>query len=182
MPKLQEVLALQVKALAEATAGSTSQTANTIIIIDALDVLLGTTAGASRNTTALQVVDLCLGLRALPNVHSLVTALSGDQPFLHHSISPTPLEDEQKTCLVTMAHQARLVLQLRPLGTGRAKDVSGVIRASRGGALEEIEEEMVAAEGPISSFIGHDIATEHEWLYYIAGNGEAKVWGRGESG
>lgn len=182
VPKLQEVLALQVKTLAEATAGSASQEASTIVIVDAPDVLLGTTAGAPRNTTAFQVLELCLGLRALPNVHSLVTALSGDQPFLHHSLSPTPLEDEHKTCLITMAHQARLVLQLRPLGTGRAKDVSGVIRASQGGAWEAIEEETVAAEDPITSSVGHGIATEREWLYYIAGNGEAKVWGRGELG
>ena len=182
VPKLQEVLASQVQTLTDAAAGNASQEASTIVIIDAPDVLLGTTAGASRNTTASEVADLCLGLRALPNVHSLVIALSGDQPFLHHSKSPTPIEADQKTCLISMAHQARLVLQLRPLDTGSAKDVSGVIRASRGGAWEEIEEETWAAEGPITLSIRHGVATEREWLYYVAGNGEAKVWGRGETG
>ena len=58
-----------------------------------------------------------------------------------------------------LAHQARLVMGLRLLDTGTAKDVSGVIRVTRGPQGDDLEEK--------------------ELLYFVGGNGEVKVFERG---
>ena len=69
-----------------------------------------------------------------------------------------------------MAHQSRIAIQLRSLGTGAAKDISGVLRVSLGGAYEAEDGES-GAQAELE---------EGEWLYQIKGDGSAKVWGRGE--
>jgi elongator complex protein 6 len=56
-------------------------------------------------------------------------------------------------------------MQLRTLDTGAAKDVSGVLRISRGGGLNASEESL----------------EEREALYFIQRDGGVKVFGRGES-
>jgi elongator complex protein 6 len=66
-----------------------------------------------------------------------------------------------------MAHQSRIVVQLRSLGTGAAKDISGVLRVSAGGAHDESKEDDAAFE-------------EAEWLYQVRGDGSVRIWGRGE--
>ena len=65
-----------------------------------------------------------------------------------------------------MAHRARSVMQLRTLETGAARDVSGVLRISRGGG-------WTAEAG--------DSLDERELLYYIQRDGGLRVFGRGES-
>lgn len=56
-------------------------------------------------------------------------------------------------------------MQLRTLETGAAKDVSGVLRISRGGGLSTSEDNL----------------EEREALYYIQRDGGVTVFGRGES-
>lgn len=69
--------------------------------------------------------------------------------------------------MTTIAHQSRAVIQLRSLETGAAKDISGVLRVSAGGAHDNFEDEDSGLE-------------EGEWLYQVKGDGGVKVWGRGE--
>lgn len=57
-------------------------------------------------------------------------------------------------------------MQLRTLETGAARDVSGVLRISRGGGW------TVGTE---------DNLDEKELLYYIQRDGGVRVFGRGES-
>ncbi|KAK4890484.1 hypothetical protein LTR28_002595, partial [Elasticomyces elasticus] len=64
------------------------------------------------------------------------------------------------------AHQARWVLSVRGLDTGVAKDVSGVVRATKGGGWEE--EGEVGAGG-----------VEMEALYYVQADGGVRVFERG---
>lgn len=61
-----------------------------------------------------------------------------------------------------------MVLQLRTLDTGAAKDVSGVLRMSRGGGYDETEGE---GDGEI---------VEKEVLYFVQRDGGVRVFGRGE--
>lgn len=56
-------------------------------------------------------------------------------------------------------------MQLRTLETGAARDVSGVLRISRGGSWSVTEDSL----------------EEQELLYYIQRDGGVKVFGRGES-
>jgi elongator complex protein 6 len=58
------------------------------------------------------------------------------------------------------------VMQLRTLETGAARDVSGVLRISRGGGWTDE---------------AGDSLDERELLYYIQRDGGLRVFGRGES-
>lgn len=77
----------------------------------------------------------------------------------------TPIETEHAALAIGLAHRARSVLQLRTLETGAAKDVSGVLRISRGGGLSTSDDNL----------------EEREALYYIQRDGGVTVFGRGES-
>jgi len=134
----------------------------TIVIMDGLDFLL-----ASRpSVTNLSLSRTIMTLRQY--VHNIIVTSSADYPLLHNSSSSaTPLEGEHRAFVTTMAHQSRIVVQLRSLGTGAAKDISGVLRVSAGGAHDESKEDDAAFE----------VA---EWLYQIRGDGSVRVWGRGE--
>lgn len=89
-----------------------------------------------------------------------------NQNDLGEQVSATPLEKNHASLSIGMAHRASLVLQLRTLDTGAAKDVSGVLRLSRGGSYEQHEGDEVV---------------EREVLYYIQRDGGVRVFGRGES-
>lgn len=62
------------------------------------------------------------------------------------------------------AHQARAVISLRGLDTGTAKDISGVLRVSRGGVEKQV---------------GEDEVEETELLYFVSGDMGVKVFERG---
>lgn len=61
-----------------------------------------------------------------------------------------------------------MVMQLRNLETGAARDVSGVLRVSKGGAWGQNES---GAEGSWE---------EREVLYFVQRDGGVSVFGRGE--
>jgi len=86
----------------------------------------------------------------------------------------TSLDVETSSFVVGMAHQARLVLGVRRLGTGWAGDVSGIVRVTRGGAVDI---RNGAAEDESAEKI--EDVEEGEWLYHVAGDGGVKVWARG---
>ena len=58
-----------------------------------------------------------------------------------------------------LAHQARFVMGLRLLDTGTAKDISGVLRVTRGPQGDDLEEK--------------------ELLYFVGGDGGVRVFERG---
>lgn len=97
--------------------------------------------------------------------------MAADSPLIHnasttgHQLS-TPIETEHAAFAIGMAHRARSVMQLRTLETGAARDVSGVLRISRGGGWTAEAE---------------DNLDERELLYYIQRDGGVRVFGRGES-
>jgi elongator complex protein 6 len=134
----------------------------TIVIMDGLDFLL-----ASRpSLTNLALSRTIMTLRQY--VHNIIVTSSADYPLLHSSpSSAAPLEGEHRAFVTTMAHQSRIVVQLRSLGTGAAKDITGVLRVSVGGAYDESKEDDAAFE-------------EAEWLYQVKGDGSVRIWGRGE--
>ena len=97
--------------------------------------------------------------------------LAADSPLIHNASTSglqgaTPLETDHAAFGIGLAHRARAVMQLRTLETGAARDVSGVLRISRGGGW------TVGAE---------DNLDEKELLYYIQRDGGVRVFGRGES-
>lgn len=85
-----------------------------------------------------------------------------DLPLLQTS---TPLEVATANFLTTQAHAARMVIGVRELETGAARDVSGVLRVTRGGDWDDEQDEVVR---------------EKELLYLVQRDGNVKVFNRGE--
>lgn len=77
----------------------------------------------------------------------------------------TPLEINHAAFLLSTAHQAYLTMSLRLLDTGTARDVSGVIRIGVGGA------EMAKSDVQMDA---------KELLYFVGGDGNVKVFERGQ--
>lgn len=101
-------------------------------------------------------------------------AVSADSPLIHNASEfahhrATPLEKEHAAFAVGLAHRAQMVVQLRNLETGAARDVSGVLRASKGGAWSD--------DGSTDTETNWE---EKEVLYFIQRDGSLNVFGRGE--
>lgn len=114
-------------------------------------------------------------------MRSTVVTTSADYPLIHKAnpvpsghgegTISTPLEKNHAAFVVGLAHRATMVLQLRTLDTGAAKDVSGVLRISRGGGFDNRTEDVDNNEG------GH---IEKEVLYFVQRDGGVRAFGRGE--
>lgn len=89
----------------------------------------------------------------------MIIIASADAPLIHNRA--TPLEINHAAFVMGIAHQAKAVLGIRGLDTGSARDVSGVLRITRG-----------AGEG------GEEIE-EKEVLFFVGGDGGVKVFERG---
>jgi elongator complex protein 6 len=63
-------------------------------------------------------------------------------------------------------------MQLRELDTGVARDVSGVLRVSKGGSWDAALE--------LNGSEGRAAWEEKEALYFVQGDGAVRVFGRGE--
>ncbi|KAI0906141.1 hypothetical protein F4824DRAFT_364806 [Ustulina deusta] len=129
----------------------------TVLVIDQPDVLLAT-AGDTMSGQGLR--GTVLGLRE--KVHSCIVTVSADEPLI--TTQGTSLEKEHASLALSLAHDAHLVMSLRMLETGTAKDVSGVLRVTPGG-----DEEI--ASTPIE---------DRELLYFIGGDGSVRVFERGQ--
>ncbi|ETI28514.1 hypothetical protein G647_00964 [Cladophialophora carrionii CBS 160.54] len=160
-----------------ATASTSSSSTGTadakpLILLDGIDFLLA--CQPSISTVSLQALLSTLQMQS----HALVLTCNADVPLLQTAMSGsyddgTPLERNHAHFLTSMAHRSRWVFQLRGLDTGSAKDVSGVIRVSKGGDRGDDESEI--------SNLGHTKALpDAEWLYQLKGDGSVRVWGRGE--
>ena len=104
-------------------------------------------------------------------MYATVITLAADSPLIHNApasgnLVATPVEGEHAAFAIGMAHRAQSVMQLRTLETGAARDVSGVLRISRGGGWSTQTQNNL---------------DEKELLYYIQRDGGVRVFGRGES-
>jgi elongator complex protein 6 len=132
-----------------------------VLIIDGLDFLIA----LQPDVTATSISQMLTQVRQ--RVHATILSISSDGPLLHSNSDATaPLERAHQAFVASMAHQSQLVMQLRSLDTGTAKDVSGVIRISHGGEYEGDSQGQDQPEG--------------EWLYKVSADGSVRVWGRGE--
>lgn len=164
--------------LSSSAAPSIPKATKPLVLLDGLDFLLA--CQPSFSTVALQ--SFLSALRA--KSHALVLTGNADAPLVQTATSAnrdggTPLERDQAHFLTSMAHQSKWVFQLRALDTGSAKDVSGVIRVSRGGNFEADEEDEIKDTGN-ARVGGMGDLPDVEWLYQLKGDGTVKIWGRGE--
>lgn len=92
-------------------------------------------------------------------VHSTVLTLNADQPLVVEQ--RTPLEVQGASLVMSAVHQADLVVGLRLLDSGTARDVSGVMRISESSGQEEGDGE------------------DRELLFHVEGSGNVRVFERG---
>ncbi|KAK8023989.1 hypothetical protein PG993_012055 [Apiospora rasikravindrae] len=149
LPELRKQLTEAITQLRQQSQGS-----KIVLILDSPDLLLAA-AGKAMAGAALQ--DLLLDIRE--EVHSSIVTLAADEPLL--SAQTTTLEKEHAAFAISFAHAADMIISLRMLDTGTAKDVSGVLRVAQKGA---------------SANAGED----RELLYFIAGDGGVRVFERGQ--
>ncbi|KAK4211819.1 hypothetical protein QBC37DRAFT_426149 [Rhypophila decipiens] len=131
-----------------------------VLVIDQLDFLLAAAAGGGDIST-LSVRDLLLDLRETAD--TTILTFSADQPLIDEQT--TTLEKEHANFVLSLLHEASLVLSLRLLDTGVAKDVSGVLRITAGGG----------GGGGTSAAV-----EENEYLYHVRGDGSVRVFERGQ--
>ena len=120
------------KKLLTAVSGLAS-TGQTLLVLDLPDIMLAT--GAS---TAIELNQLLLKLRS--QAHAMILSCSSPLPAHASEMVPTPIEAEHAAFVVHQAHLARCVMSVRELQTGAARDVSGVLRVTRGGAIYDADE------------------------------------------
>ncbi|KAI0431782.1 hypothetical protein F5Y09DRAFT_354594 [Xylaria sp. FL1042] len=128
-----------------------------VLVIDQLDVLL---AAAGDVMSGQDLRSTILDLRE--KVHSCIFTISADEPLI--VAQGTPLEKEHASLALSLAHDAHLIMSLRILETGTAKDVSGVLRVTPGG------------DGEIEGTPVED----RELLYFIGGDSSVRVFERGQ--
>ncbi|KAI0399250.1 hypothetical protein F4802DRAFT_611017 [Xylaria palmicola] len=129
----------------------------TVLVIDQPDLLI---AAAGDAVSAHGLRDTILSLRE--RVYACIITVSADEPLI--AAQTTPLEKEHASLTLSLAHDAHLIMSLRVLETGTAKDVSGVLRVTPGGD-----------EG-----VGVTSIEDRELLYFIGGDGSVRVFERGQ--
>lgn len=129
-----------------------------VLIIDGLDLVL---AAGGEAVTVGEIEDLVMDVRE--EVYATIMALSADAPLIDSQ--QTPLETNHAALVLGTAHQAELIMSLRLLDTGTARDVSGVIRITLGEGAETGDGQQLE---------------EKELLYFVGGDGAVKVFERGQ--
>ncbi|KAL8659671.1 MAG: hypothetical protein Q9226_000296 [Calogaya cf. arnoldii] len=144
------------KAITEAKATS----ARILLVLDGIDFLL-----AATETTVDDLLACILEFRE--HVYTIIVTASADYPLIQAQRSP--LELDHAAFVMSMAHEANVFWGVRELDTGSARDVSGVLRITRGPAIERME------------FMPGEDIEEKELLYCVAGDGGVRVFERGSS-
>ncbi|KAI1451219.1 hypothetical protein F4805DRAFT_161512 [Annulohypoxylon moriforme] len=129
----------------------------TVLIVDQLDTFLAASGG---EISSQELRDTLLDIRE--KVHSCIITVSTDEPLM--SPQATSLEKEHAALAISLAHDAQLIISLRMLDTGTARDVSGVVRVTSGGGNND----------------AGMVVEEQELLYFVTGDGGVRVFARGQ--
>lgn len=165
------------------SAQQTCASPNTVLILDNPDLLLAASgssmSGEGLRQTILHLREVsCNGIRPVfcarnrnyashrftnkisQNVSSTIITLAADEPLI--SAQNTSLEKDHASLALSLAHEAGMLITLRLLDTGTAKDVSGVLRVTPGGDT-----------------VGF-VSEERELLYFVGSDGGVRVFERGQ--
>ncbi|MCJ1473450.1 hypothetical protein MMC13_002101 [Lambiella insularis] len=148
-----------------------------VLVVDGLDVYLASTA------QLMLAVDDILGewrqvrrallTDSLPIKHTYTTVVTASADAALMQYSGTRLETQHTALVASLAHEANLVIGVRGLESGVAKDVSGIIRISRGGMVGWWQ-----AQGEKGTTTGEEVEGK-EMLFFRNGDGAIKAWERG---
>ena len=124
-----------------------------VLVLDSPDIAIGV-----QPSTAYDALSFITNLRSA--VQSTVITMPSDVSTGTESMGSDDLRTSHQQLLLTLAHQANLVLSARVLDTGQAKDVSGVLSITAGG-------------------MGEGRQRDQEFLYHVETNRAMRVWQRG---
>ena len=97
----------------------------------------------------------------MQHVYSIIVTSCADSALTQSTT--TPLKMSHAALLMSLAHQATSIIGVRGLETGFAKDISGVIRMTRGPRAAP-------------TYMGLE---QKEYLYFAGGDGGVRVFERG---
>ncbi|KAL9600627.1 MAG: hypothetical protein Q9219_003060 [cf. Caloplaca sp. 3 TL-2023] len=140
-----------------------------LLILDGIDCILAATECKVNELLDIiwEFLEVSMLKITLKNVHALSISVSADYPLIQ--VQDTPLELNHAAFVIGVAHQARVIWGVRELDTGSARDVTGVLRITRGPSIEKEEDtEKLEVE-------------EKELLYFVAGDGGVRVFEKGSS-
>ncbi|KAF3768479.1 hypothetical protein M406DRAFT_344661 [Cryphonectria parasitica EP155] len=142
-----------------------SSTGPVVLLMDQPDVLLAAAGGVAEGIDSWGLRELVLDLQE--KIHATILTLAADEPLV--SPQSSTLEIEHASFLLSIAHGAEAVISLRTLESGKARDVSGVVRissssSSNGGGVS-------GSKRP---------AETREYLYNVAFDGTVRVFERGQ--
>ncbi|KAK6441754.1 hypothetical protein LTR95_002008 [Oleoguttula sp. CCFEE 5521] len=128
----------------------------------------------SPETTASDLSRMLLVLRDNAKVHSTIVTLPSDLPFVSAGIASaehltTPLETAHAGFTMHQVHLARLVLGCRELDTGAARDVSGVLRITKGGGWDDDDHGENRGQQSAGKL------KEGQWRYLVGRDGSVKI-------
>ena len=127
------------------------------LVLDGLDFVT-----AASGCSVLHMLDYIASLRE--KVHSLLVTSSADSALLHHQA--VPLETVHAAFTLSVAHEASLIMSVRELDTGGARDISGVLRITDNGRRLNKEPTCGSTE-------------EKEFLYHVAPDGAVNLFEKG---
>ncbi|KAK6522063.1 hypothetical protein TWF281_002632 [Arthrobotrys megalospora] len=131
------------------------------LVIEGLEVLM-----AAAGVDVGLVEDLVYDLREVTSTTTIL--LPSDSVLIRTSPSSTPLELSHANLVISLGHTADAILSLRLLDTGVAKDISGVLKVTRGA-------------GNLGSETATGVVEEKEMLYYESDVG-VRIFARGSGG
>ncbi|MCJ1384258.1 hypothetical protein MMC17_007374 [Xylographa soralifera] len=140
------------------------QRKRTLLFLDGLDLYIAATGRAP------QEVNDVLG-EWREQVYATIIATAADSPLVQSPV--TPLETAHTAFVAGLAHEAGLVMSLRGLDTGAARDVSGVIRIVKASGWPKADNYVQASETSQAEAL-----EEREMLFFIGGDGGTRVWER----
>lgn len=129
------------------------------LVIEGLEVLI-----AAAGVDVRAVEDLVYDLQEISSTATIL--LPSDSALIQTSPSSTPLELSHANLVISLGHTADAILSLRLLDTGVAKDISGVLKVTRGA-------------GNLGETGG--MVEEKEMLYYESDAG-VRIFARGSGG
>ncbi|KAL9610416.1 MAG: hypothetical protein Q9167_004871 [Letrouitia subvulpina] len=157
-----EELEREIERAIAAAAPSPAAAERVVLVLEGLDFLVAATEGGVGQRVEDWALGMVLGLRE--RVHATVVSLAADLPLMQ--AQTTPLEIRHAAFVMGIMYQAGVVMSVRDLDTGVARDVSGVLHVCQGPAARGEEEE---AEG------GREHVEGKEVLYYVARDGGVKI-------
>ncbi|MCJ1435719.1 hypothetical protein MMC27_005094 [Xylographa pallens] len=146
----------------------------TLLVLDGLDLFIAATGWPLQEVNDMleEWRECADSTSVFKQVYATIISTAADAPLLQSPV--TPLETTHTAFVAGLAHEAGLVMSVRGLDTGIARDISGVIRITQASGWLKANKYVQASETSQAESL-----VEREMLFFIGGDGGIRVWERG---